>query len=240
MADLVIPARDEAPNVASVFRSLPWSALRRVVLVDNGSRDATAQLAREAGAAVVHEPQPGYGAACLAGLRWLTAQPAPSPVVAFLDADGADDPGRLPELIEAVASGAADLAIASRPRLAAPGALTPPQRLGNALACGVIRALTGTRYTDLGPMRAIRADALRELEMRDRTWGWTVEMQYKAAAAGLRVTEIAVPYRPRRAGASKISGTISGTARAGTKILFTLGRLWWASRGRGAGRRVAG
>jgi len=227
LTDLIIPARDEAENVAPLFDALPRDLFRAIILVDNGSRDATPRLAREAGATVVSEPRAGYGRACLTGLSHLAElEPAPE-AVAFLDADMADDPDGLPALLAPLAAGEADLVIGCRHRLAEAGALTPVQRFGNRLSCRLIRLLTGTRFHDLGPMRAIRWDALAALEMADCTWGWTVEMQYKAAVLGLRCRELDVPYRQRERGASKISGTLAGSVRAGTKILSTIACLWW-------------
>lgn len=233
--DLVIPARDEAENIAAMLTALPWDHLRHVIVADNGSRDATADLARAGGAVVVTEPRRGYGAACLAGLAWIAAQPDPPLAVAFLDADLADDPARLPRLLDAIRRGEADLAIGSRTHLAQPGALDPHQRFGNWLACRLIRLATGRRYRDLGPMRAIRWGALRQLDMRDPTWGWTVEMQFKAATLGLRVVEIDVPYRRRHAGHSKISGSLTGSVRAGWKIITTIGGLWLSGSTRQSG-----
>jgi hypothetical protein len=133
-------------------------------------------------------------------------------------------------LIDAVVVGGADLAVGSRTAMAEPGALEPHQRFGNALACRLIRLATGRPFLDLGPMRVVRWPALRRLAMADRTWGWMVEMNFKAAARGLDVVEIDVPYRRRRAGRSKISGSLLGSARAGTKILWTIAGLWWRSR----------
>lgn len=230
--DLIIPARDEAesiPGLVEAVRALAWPELRHVLLVDNGSTDRTADLARAGGLVVVDEPRRGYGAACLAGLAWIAARTPPD-AVAFLDADLSDDPAQLPRLAQPVLAGETDLAIGSRTRLAEPGALDPHQRFGNALASGLMAVATGRRYRDLGPMRVIRWDALQALQMRDRTWGWTVEMQFKAATRDLRIDEIDVPYRPRRAGRSKISGSIAGSARAGAKIIGAIAHLWWTER----------
>jgi len=227
--DLIVPARNEQENIPAMLQALPRASLRHVIVVDNGSTDQTAPLARAGGAVVVHEAQRGYGAACLAGLGWIASQDDPPDIVAFIDADLADDPAKLPQLCEPIAQGEADLVIGSRRRLAEPGALTTPQKIGSIFACGMIRMITGTRYTDLGPMRAARWGSLRSLGMADRTWGWTVEMQFKAAARGLRVMEIDVPYRPRRAGTSKISGSLVGSIRAGWKITTTILLLWWRS-----------
>lgn len=225
--DLIIPARNEELNISALLTALPPQTLRYVVVADNGSTDQTAKLARDHGAVVVYEPQRGYGAACLAGLRWIAALDDPPDVVAFIDADLADNPAQLPNLCAPITNGAADLVIGSRRRLAQPGALTSTQRFGNALACRLIRLVTGQRYSDLGPMRAIRWSSLQTLAMTDRTWGWTVEMQFKAATHGLRVVEIDVPYRRRNAGQSKISGSWVGSARAGWKIITTIAKLWW-------------
>lgn len=229
--DLVIPARNEAENmpalIAAVDATRQAAGLRRVVLADNGSTDGTADLARAGGFEVVYEPQPGYGAACLAALDHLKADPPD--MVAFLDADLADDPAHLIDLITPIAEGSADLALGQRQRLAVPGALDPHQRFGNWLATSLLRVITGRAYRDLGPMRALRWRSLEKLAMVDRTWGWTVEMQYKAARYGLRIAEIDVPYRKRHAGKSKISGSLVGSFRAGTKIIGTLAHLWWTT-----------
>lgn len=224
--DLIVPARNEAPNIPALFdalQALPTGTARRVVVADNGSTDATADLAAARGALIATEPKPGYGGACLAGLARLAEDPPD--VVGFLDADLADDPAQLPRLIAPIADGEADLVIGSRRKLAESGALDPHQRFGNALACALLRLTTGRRYTDLGPMRLVTWDALQRLDMRDTTWGWTVEMQFKAARLGLRVVEIDVPYRKRHAGVSKISGSLKGSARAGVKIIGTIAGL---------------
>lgn len=203
-----------------------------LVVCDNASSDATARVAREAGARVVREERRGYGAACLAGIAALR----PVDTVLFADADHSDHPPEALALLEAIDEGA-DLAVGSRVRgHVEPGAFTPPQRLGNALASFLIRRLWGHPTTDLGPFRAIRREVLEALAMTDRTYGWTVEMQVKAIQAGFRVVEVPASYR-RRIGRSKISGTVRGTVGAGWKILTTIGRL--ALRGRGArGRRI--
>ena len=224
---LVIPARDEQASVGAVvaeMRAQPVP-LAAVVVVDNGSRDATASRAAAAGATVVSEPRAGYGRACLAGLALLAA--APPDVVVFADADRSDDPADLAALVAPVLDGRADLVIGSRRlgQLAGRverGALLPQARWGNWLACALMRLRWGARFTDLGPFRAVRWDALERLGMRDETFGWTVEMQVRALRAGLRWTEVPVAYR-RRVGRSKISGTVNGTVRAGAKILWTVG-----------------
>ncbi len=236
--DLIIPARNEAqalPQLIVAVEAVRRRArLRRVVLADNGSTDATAALARAGGFEVVHEPRPGYGGACLAALRHLAADPPDA--VAFLDADLADDPQQLAALLRPIAQGSADFTLGRRQRFAEPGALDPHQRFGNRLACTLLRLTTGHRFDDLGPLRAIRWSSLQRLGMADRTWGWTVEMQFKAVRHGLRIAELDVPYRKRRAGRSKISGSLVGSLRAGTKIIATLARLWWTVPRRASGR----
>lgn len=227
--DLLIPARNEQENIPALMDAVPKGQLRHIIVIDNGSTDQTASLARAAGAVVVSESQRGYGAACLAGLAWVEAQNDPPDMVAFIDADLADDPSLLPTLWEPIAQDTTDMVVGARRRLAQPGALTLPQRAGNAIACAMIRFTTGHRYTDLGPMRVVRWPSLMALNMADRTWGWTVEMQFKAARMGFRVMELDVPYRPRRAGVSKISGSLVGSVRAGWKILTTISTLWWQS-----------
>lgn len=216
---VIIPARDEALSIAKVIGEVPdWADA--IIVADNGSRDATASEARRAGATIVSEPMPGYGAACLAGIAALP----PSDVVVFLDGDYSDYPGDMDRLVDPILQGDADLVIGSRMLAAeAAASLTPQQRYGNTLAVTLIRIFWGQRYTDLGPFRAIRRDALDRLGMADRDYGWTVEMQIKAAERRLAVLEVPVRYR-QRIGRSKISGTVSGTLRAGSKILWVIGR----------------
>jgi glycosyltransferase involved in cell wall biosynthesis len=226
--DIVIPARDEEHSLPLVLAAVPrmgagWQ-LRRIVVVDNGSRDATASIALATGADVVSEPLAGYGQACLSGIAALRS--APPDAVAFLDADNSDDPGELPVLLAPLLQDAADLVIGSRvlgTREA--GAFTPVQEFGNFLASRLLRSFFGMRATDLGPFRIILWPALESLGMRDRDYGWTVEMQARAARAGLRVREVPVSYRRRRHGRSKIAGTLTGSTRAGWKILATLLRV---------------
>jgi len=224
---VLIPALDEEASLPGVLAAIPqvgegWR-LGSVVVVDNGSTDRTAAIARATGATVIAEPRRGYGAACLAGLAHLRARPPD--IVAFLDADRSDDPGGLPALLAPIIGRRADLVIGSRALgEREPGSLTPVQVFGNRLAAVLLRLLFGLRATDLGPFRAIRWDALESLGMRDRDFGWTVEMQARAARAGLSVVEVPVRYR-RRIGRSKISGTLRGALSAGWKILFTIARV---------------
>ena len=226
--DILIPARDEAAALPQVLLDLPRAGegwrVRQVVVVDNGSRDATAEVARASGAVLVREPVAGYGRACLAGLAHLRA--APPDAVVFLDADHSDDPGELPRLVAPLVRGDAVLVIGSRVSAQRePGAFTPAQTLGNWLAPALLQLFWGVRATDLGPFRAVRWEALESLGMRDPDFGWTVEMQARAARARLATVEVPVSYWRRRQGRSKIAGTFSGSLRAGVKILGTLARL---------------
>lgn len=231
--DLIIPAVDEAANIDRLFDALEplrGGVLRHVVLADNGSTDRTPEAAARRGAVVVREPKRGYGAACLKALKWIGDLDEPPEIVAFLDADLSDDPAALPAVLAPIEQGRAELVIGSRVKRAEPGALKLVQRFGNALACLLIRITTGKRYHDLGPLRAVRFDTLQRLEMADRTWGWTVEMQVKAALAGVPTVEVDVPYRRRAHGRSKISGTVRGVVAAGTRIIYTIIALWWRHR----------
>jgi glycosyltransferase involved in cell wall biosynthesis len=220
--DVVIPALNEAESIGLVLASLPRPPIRRTVVCDNGSSDRTAEIAEDHGAVVVREPRRGYGSACLRALRALDADPPD--IVLFMDADRSDDPDDTSAVLEPILAGRADLVIGSRVLgTREPGALTPQSRVGNWIATRLIGWLYGVRYTDLGPFRAIRYASLAALHMRDPDFGWTVEMQVKAARARLRSEEVPVRYR-RRIGRSKISGTLSGATAAGIKILGTIGR----------------
>lgn len=226
LVDALIPALNEEgslPTVLGGLAALRDPRLRRVVVVDNGSHDSTYATARRHGAVALYNAERGYGAACLHGLEYLRREP-PDAVV-FLDGDGADDPADLDDLLAPIAAGRAELVIGSRVRgPAEPGAFTPQARFGNTLACTLIDWIYGERYTDLGPFRAIVWEGIELLQMADRNFGWTVEMQVKAARIGLRATEIPVAYRRRVAGRSKVAGTVSGSLKAGAKILWTIGR----------------
>jgi glycosyltransferase involved in cell wall biosynthesis len=218
--DVVIPALNEAAAIGPVVRAIPRTLVRSVIVVDNGSTDATAAVARAAGALVTREPRRGYGAACLAGVARL---PPGCAVVVFLDGDGSDDSSRLFDLVAPIVAGDADLVVGTRTVLRGyREVFMPAQRVGNWLASAWLRRRFGLPATDLGPFRAIRRSCLDDLRMSDRGYGWTVEMQIKAARAGLRYREVPVACLPRCAGRSKVSGTIGGTLGAATKILGVL------------------
>jgi rSAM/selenodomain-associated transferase 2/rSAM/selenodomain-associated transferase 1 len=216
---VVIPALDEEKSIGSVLAAIPrW--VDDIIVVDNGSTDQTATVAQTHGARVVAEPRRGYGQACLTGIGMLSR----TDVVVFLDADFSDHPDEMDRLVDPILRDEADLVIGSRILGARePGALAPQARFGNRLACGLIRLFWGVRFTDLGPFRAIRHSTLRRLRMQDVDFGWTVEMQVKAAVASVRTAEVPVSYR-RRIGVSKITGTVRGVVLAGTKILYTIFR----------------
>jgi glycosyltransferase involved in cell wall biosynthesis len=221
IVDVIIPVFNERASLPLVVGDIPRALVREVVVADNGSTDDTPLVARGLPVRLVREARRGYGSACLAGIAALEA--SPPDVVVFLDGDYSDHPEELPLLTGAISAGA-DLVIGSRLRgNREPGALLPQARFGNALACFLIRVLFGHRYTDLGPFRAIRWESLRSLGMEDRNFGWTVEMQVKAIRKGLTIAEVPVSYR-RRVGVSKITGTVSGTLKAGGKILWTIAR----------------
>lgn len=227
--DVAIPAFNEELSLPLVLEAIPRPPVRRVVVADNASSDRTASVARDGGAVVVSESRPGYGSACLAALAFLRLN-GPPQIVVFLDGDFSDHPEELPAVVRPILDGRADLVIGSRTAgQAERGALLPQARAGNLVACWLIRILYGHRYTDLGPFRAIRWDALERLEMRDTDFGWTAEMQVKALRQGLSVAEVPVSYR-RRVGVSKITGTMRGTLMAGYKILWTVLRYSWGRR----------
>lgn len=224
---VVIPAFNEARSIGCVVGDLPGSAVDEVVVVNNASTDATRRYAEAAGATVVDEPRPGYGWACLRGIAY--ARRRRPDVLVFLDGDYSDHPDELTRLLEPIRRDEADFVVGSRLRgqrlgWVEPGALLPQARVGNRLACYLMRWGWGARYTDLGPFRAIRFADLLALDMQDTTFGWTIEMQIKAVEAGLRVREVPVSYR-RRVGVSKITGTVRGTVLASAKILWTIARM---------------
>lgn len=221
---VILPALNEAATVGAQIRTLvahpAWRSLplAEIIVVDNGSDDATASVAHAAGARVVSEPRRGYGAACYAGL--LAARTA---ILLLMDADGSDDLADAARVARCALAGEADLVMGSRVRgRCEPGALTPQQRVGNAIAAALMGLLYGVRVTDLGPVRAIRREALLALDPRERGYGWSTEMLVKAARAGYRIAEEPVAYHRRAGGASKVSGTLGGSLRAGYSILATV------------------
>jgi glycosyltransferase involved in cell wall biosynthesis len=220
---VLIPALNEEASLPYVLADLPKDVVEEVVVIDNGSSDRTAEMARAQGATVLSEPRRGYGSACLAGIEYLKAKEPD--VVVFLDADYSDYPDELPAVIQPILTEEYDFVLGSRTKgKAEPGALLFQARFGNALATSLIRWLYGFPYSDLGPFRAIRFSALLNLGMIDRTYGWNVEMQIKAVRRHLRIAEVPVRYRKRAGGESKVSGTIKGTLLAGYKILWTVFR----------------
>jgi glycosyltransferase involved in cell wall biosynthesis len=223
---VVIPALNEEQPIADVVREcLATGVPHEVIVVDNGSNDRTAERAREAGARVVTAAQ-GYGRACAAGVRALSLPQSRDDVVVFLDGDGSDVPEFMSELVEPIARGTHDFVIGSRTRgQREPGSMNFQQILSGRTAGLILRLLYGVRYTDMCPFRAIRRDALENLGMREETYGWNLEMQMKAARAGLRILEIPVDHRCRAGGESKVSGTPRGTFVAGARIVATLLRV---------------
>lgn len=217
---LIIPALNEAETLGTLLGLIPSGLFSQIVVVDNGSRDQTSEVSAAAGVEVVKEPRRGYGQACLAGIR---GTPDSITAIAFMDADLSDNPEDLARMVGCFEEVDCDLLLGSRV-LGRPeaGSLTALQSFGNWLSTRLIAMIWHVRFTDLGPMRILRRDALVRLEMRDRTFGWNVEMQARAAQLHLKVCELPVAYRKRRHGQSKISGTIWGSLRAGMKILWTI------------------
>ena len=228
--DVIIPAWNEEGAIPHVIRDLPKALVRNIIVCDNGSTDRTSAVATAAGAVVILQPERGYGNACLAGIGYLkNLPPSEQPdIVVFLDGDYSDYPEELIQIVEPILEQGKDLVIGSR-RLGKmePGAMTFPQRFGNWLAPMMIRVFFGYKFSDLGPFRAIRWDKLLALKMADRNFGWTVEMQVKAAKQQLSCTEVPVRYRKRTMGKSKVSGTIKGAFLAGTKIIGTILKEKW-------------
>ena len=225
IVDLIIPAFNEEGSIGRVVEEVPKQLVRDILVCNNNSTDSTAAVATEAGAIVIPASIPGYGSACLAGMRHIANRPpAEHPdVVAFVDGDLSDYPAQLKDILAPIVSGQADLVIGSRAlgqRQA--GAMLPHQIFGNWLATTLIRMIWGTRFTDLGPFRAITYPALQQVAMADPDFGWTVEMQVKAAKLGLKAVEVPVDYRNRAAGHSKVSGSLRNSYLAGQKILWTI------------------
>ena len=220
--DVVIPAYNEEASIVHVLEEIPKDLVRDVVVVNNNSTDATAENARKGGAIVLDETKQGYGAACLKGIQYLKENERQPDIVVFLDADYSDHPEQMHIVVKPILEEGIDMVIGSRTLgRREKGSMTIPQVFGNWLATRLLRFFYGVRFTDLGPFRAIRFDKLMEIEMKDKTYGWTVEMQAKAAKFKLKTCEVAVDYR-RRIGVSKVSGTVKGTILAGYKIIGTI------------------
>jgi glycosyltransferase involved in cell wall biosynthesis len=224
MISVIVPALNEEEPIADVVRGCLTTGLpAEVIVVDNGSSDRTAECAQEAGARIVSEPVPGYGRACAAGVRALSAE---SDLVVFLDGDGSDCPELMPQLVEPIRRGEQDFVIGSRTRgEREPGSMNFQQVFAGRIAGWLLRLLYGVSYSDMCPFRAIRRDALEQLEMKEQTYGWNLEMQMRAAQARLRILEVPVSHRCRTGGESKVSGTLRGTFVAGTRIIATLFRV---------------
>jgi glycosyltransferase involved in cell wall biosynthesis len=225
--DVIIPAFNEEASIPRVLADIPRDWVREVIVCNNASTDRTAEVARLAGATVLDQPRKGYGSACLKGIEYLSSKPLSEQpdIVVFLDGDYSDHPDQLPEVVRPILEGGYDLVIGSRALGDMErGAMQPQQIFGNWLATNLIRLFYKVEFTDLGPFRAIKFPELLALNMDDPDFGWTVEMQVRAAKAGLRCTEVPVHYR-QRIGVSKVSGTVRGTFLAGHKILWTIFKL---------------
>jgi glycosyltransferase involved in cell wall biosynthesis len=223
---VIIPALNEEESIPLVIRDIPKDIAEEIVVVDNGSTDNTASVARESGATVLREERRGYGYACLKGIEY--ARQKQPDIVVFLDGDYSDYPEEMSSLVKPIIEDGYDMVLGSRLMGRRQKGSMPPQSVyGNKFGTFLIRLLFGFSYTDLGPFRAIRFDRLLDLNMQDRTYGWTVEMQIKAVKKGYKIKEVPVNYRVR-IGKSKVSGTIKGTIMASYKILLTIFRYWLA------------
>ncbi len=225
--DVIMPAYNEEESIQKVIGSLPGELVREIIVCNNGSTDRTAQRALSAGATVLFIEEKGYGIACLNGIEYIRSKPEDKhpEIVVFIDADFSDFPEELPHLIGPILNEDMDLVIGSRALgNNEKGAMMPQQIFGNWLATSLIRRIYGYAFTDLGPFRAVKWSSLLAMGMQDRNYGWTVEMQVRAAKLGMKCTEVPVSYR-KRIGKSKVSGTIKGSVLAGQKILWTIFKL---------------
>jgi glycosyltransferase involved in cell wall biosynthesis len=219
---VIIPAFNEQNAVGMVIDEIPKDRVSEIIVVDNGSTDDTFEQAQSRGATTLKEPNRGYGNACLKGMAHIASSPTKPDIVVFLDGDHSDYPEQLVDLVKPIIKDQVDLVIGSRALgQKEKGSMTPQQVFGNWLATALIKRFYGKKYTDLGPFRAIKYESLLTIDMKDRTYGWTVEMQLKAAKLNLRTVDIPVNYR-QRIGVSKVSGTIKGTLGAGYKIIYTI------------------
>jgi len=220
---VIIAALNEEAAITKVIESVPKDLANEIVVVDNGSKDRTAEVARAAGARVVTEPVPGYGRAFRAGLRAISPE---CEIVVFLDGDGSDCPEMMDRLVKPISEGAADFVIGSRTRGSRePGSMNFHQVIAGYMIGFILQMLYGVRSTDMGPFRAIRRDTLDRLNLREETYGWPLEMQMRAARAHVRTMEVPVDYRRRAGGHSKIAGTVRGSVLAASRILITLARI---------------
>lgn len=223
--DVIIPAFNEQESIGKVIAEIPKDLVREIIVCNNNSTDATAQVAEDAGATVLLASKKGYGFACLTGLRHIAAKEEKPDIVVFIDGDYSDYPEEMRELIHPIITKDVDMVIGSRALGdLQPGSMTPQQVFGNWLATNLIKLFYKYEFTDLGPFRAIKYSSLMEIDMQDEDFGWTVEMQVKAAKMKMKCEEIAVNYR-KRIGKSKVSGTVKGTILAGHKILWTIFKL---------------
>ena len=221
---VIIPALNEERSIAQVIGDIPRDLVTEIVVVDNGSTDSTARIASGCGATVVNEGRKGYGQACLAGINHIKNSSYTPDIIVFLDGDYSDYPGEMKTLLSPVTEDGYDLVIGSRTvGERQKGALLPQALVGNYVATRLIKLFYGVSFTDLGPFRAIKYDKFLSLDMKDKTFGWTVEMQIKAAKKGFRCTEVPVSYR-KRIGTSKVTGTITGSVMAGVKIIWMIFR----------------
>ncbi len=219
---VIIPAVNEEESIGKVVEAIPRPLVDTIIVGNNGSKDNTAEVAKKAGAVVVDESRPGYGWACLKGMEYASQMDEKPDIIVFIDGDFSDYPEEMPNVVAPILENDIDLVIGSRALGAKEkGSMTFPQRFGNWLATRLMRLFYRVRYTDLGPFRAIKYDALMNIGMSDKTYGWTIEMQLRAAKHKLTYTEVPVNYK-RRIGKSKVSGTIKGTILAGYKIIFAI------------------
>lgn len=219
---MIIPAFNERNAVGLVVEEIPKNRVSEIIVVDNGSDDDTFEQAQKHGATALRESRKGYGQACLKGLAHIAQSATQPDIVVFLDGDHSDYPEQLPDLVQPIIANRADQVIGSRALgTKEKGSMTPQQIFGNWLACSLMKWVYGVRYTDLGPFRAIRYSSLLQMNMQDTNYGWTVEMQLKAAKLKIRTVDVPVNYR-QRIGVSKVSGTVKGTIMAGYKIIFTI------------------
>lgn len=223
--DVIIPAYNEEQSIGNVVRDIPKDFVRNIIVANNNSTDKTADVARKHGAIVVHQPIPGYGNACLKGMEYVDSLNDKPDIIVYLDGDYSDYPEQMVDLVKPIVEEDYDMVIGSRALgNMEKGAMMPQQIFGNWLATSLIKLIYKYEFTDLGPFRAIRYDRLMDIDMQDKTFGWTVEMQVKAAKLKLKCVEIPVKYRVR-IGVSKVSGTVRGTILAGHKILWTIFKL---------------